>query len=84
MFLLDSMQKRSRRISTMASEQLYVKNQLCVDIYCSIQPRPLTVNFDSGFVNCDPLRLRLRRIGNAIRYSMYPLKDRLTRAFYAE
>ena len=68
----------------MRSEQIDTQNQRGVEVYCSIQPRPLTINLDSGFVYCDPLRLRLRRIGNAVSYSMYPLKDRLVRALNAE
>jgi len=78
------MKKRSRRIGAMSSEQFSVKNQFWVKIYCSIHPTQLTVNFDSSFVNGDPLRLRLRRVGNAVSDLMYPLPDRLMRAFYAE
>lgn len=43
----------------MTSKQLDVKNQLCLGVYCSVQPRPLAIDFDSGLVNCNPLRLRL-------------------------
>jgi hypothetical protein len=83
-FLAETVQKRSRQIGSMASEQLNVENQLCVEVDCSIQPRPLAVDLDSDLVNGDPLRLRLRRVANAIRYAMYPLEDRWMRAFYAE
>ncbi len=50
------MEKRSSRISTMSSKQLDVKNQLCLDVYCSVQPRPFVTDFDSGFVDRNPLR----------------------------
>ena len=50
---------------------------ICFEVYCSVQPRPPAIDFDSGFVYSDPLRLRLRRVRNAVSYSMYPLKDRL-------
>jgi hypothetical protein len=47
-FLAEPIQKRRRRIGAMASEQLHVKNQFCVDVYCSVQPRPLAVqDFES-------------------------------------
>ena len=78
------MEKRSSWIGPVRSEQIDTQDQLGVEVYCSIQPRPLTINFDSGFVYSDPLRLRLRRVGNAVSYSMYPLKDRLMRALNAE
>jgi len=48
------MQECSRWISAMPPEQLHVENQFCVEVYCSIQPRPLTIDFDSGFVDGDP------------------------------
>jgi hypothetical protein len=78
------MQKRSSWIGPVSSEQIDTQNQLAVEVYCSTQPRPLTIDFDSGFVYRDPLRLRLRRVGNAVSYSMYPLKDCLMRPLYAE
>ena len=78
------MQKRSSWIGPVRSEQIDTQNQLGVKVYCSIQPRPLAIDFDSGFVYRDPLRLRLRRVGNAVSYSMYPLKDCLMRALYVE
>ncbi|SEJ18702.1 hypothetical protein SAMN05444271_1292 [Halohasta litchfieldiae] len=78
------MQKRSSWISSVRSEQIDTQYQLGVEVYCSIQPRPLAINFDSSFIYHDPLRLRLRRVRNAVSYSMYPLKDRLMRALYAE
>jgi len=40
--------------------------------------------FDSGFVYSDPLEAKPKRVGNAVSYSMYPLKDRLMRALNAE
>jgi hypothetical protein len=76
------MQKRSRRISTMPSEQLYVENQLSLDVYCSIQPRSLAVNFDSGFVDRDPRRRSRRRVRNAFSQPMYPIPNRTVRPFY--
>ena len=54
MFLAESMQERSRRIGAVSAEQLGVKNQFCVEVYCSVQPRPFAVDFDSGLVNRDP------------------------------
>ena len=56
------MQKRSRRIGATPTKQCDVKNRLCLEDYCSVQPRPLAVDLDSGPVNCDPRRLRLRRV----------------------
>lgn len=38
----------------MVSEQRYVEDELCVDTYCSVQLRPLTVDFDNGLVDRDP------------------------------
>jgi hypothetical protein len=78
------MQKRSSWIGPVSSEQIDTQNQLGVEVYCSIQPRPLTIDFDSSLVYSDPLRLRLRRVGDAVSYSMFPLKDRLMRALNAE
>src|SRR6056297_2010162 len=78
------MQKRRSWIGPMRSEQIDTQNQLGVEVYCSIQPRPLAIDFDSSFVYSDPLRLRLRRVGNAVSDSMYPLKNRLMRALDAE
>ena len=84
MFLGKPMEKRSSRVGTMLSKQLDVKNQLCLDVYCSVQPRPLAIDFDSGFVNRNPLRLRLRRVVTAVSQRMYPLLNRLVGAFNAE
>ena len=84
MFLTESVKESSRWISPVSSEQLYIKNQFCVKVDCSIHPRPLIVNFDSGLVNRDPRRLRRRRVANAICVSVNPLTGRLMRAFYAE
>ncbi len=44
----------------MPSEDIDTENQLGVEVYCSIQPRPLAIDFDSGLAYSDPLRLRLR------------------------
>ncbi len=60
------MEERSSRISPMPSKQFDVKNQLCLDVYCSVQPRQLAVDFDSGLVDRNPLRLRLRRVVTAV------------------
>ncbi len=57
-FLAELLQKRSRRISTMSTKQRNVENQLLLEVYCSIQPRPLAVSLDSGFVDNDPRRRR--------------------------
>ncbi len=65
------MEKCSSRIGTMSSKQLDVKNQLCLDIYCGVQPRPLAIDFDSGLINRNPLRLRLRRVVTAVSKPMY-------------
>jgi len=64
------MEKRSSRISTMSSEQFDVKNQLRLDVYCIVQPRPLAIDFDSSLVDRNPIRLRLRRVvaASASRY----------------
>jgi len=78
------MQKRSSWIGAVRPEQIDTQNQLVVEVYCSIQPRPLAIDFDSGLIYGDPLRLRLRRVGNAVSDSMNPLKNCLMRALYAE
>jgi len=54
MFLLEFLQKRSRWIGAMSPKQRDIEDELRLDVYCSIQPRPLTVNLDSGLVNSDP------------------------------
>ncbi len=41
------MEKRSSRIGTIPSKQLDVKNQLCLDVYCGVQPRPFAIDFDA-------------------------------------
>jgi co-chaperonin GroES (HSP10) len=46
-FLGESMQKRSSWISAVRSEQIDTQNQLGVEVYCSIQSRPLAINFDT-------------------------------------
>jgi len=63
----------------MPSEDIDTENQLGVEVYCSIQSRPLAIDFDNGLAYSDPLRLRLRWVGNVVSYSMYPLKDCLMR-----
>ena len=68
----------------MPLEQLHIKEQFSIEVYCGVQPRPLTVDFDSGLVNRDPLRLRRRRVRDAVGQSVNPLKDRLKRPIYAE
>lgn len=82
-FLTEPVQKRSRRIGAMPTKQHDIKNQLCLSIYCSVQPRPLTINFDSSLIDCDPLRLRLRRVVSAVSQPMNPVPDRSIRAFNA-
>jgi hypothetical protein len=77
-------EKRSRRINPMVLEQRDIKDHFCVTLYCSVQPRPLAVDFDSGLVDRDPPRLRLRWVRHAVSQPMFPLKNRLKRAFYAE
>jgi len=84
MFLAESMQERSRRIGAVATEQLSVKNQFCVEVYCSVQPRPLAVDLDSGPVNSDPCRRSRRRVGNAVSLSMYPIPNSSMRALNAQ
>ncbi len=83
-FLGQSRQKRSCRISAMPIKHFDIKQQFCFGVYCIVHPRPLAVDFDSGFVHCDPRRRCRRRVGDAVRYPMNPLKDRLVRPFYAE
>ncbi len=78
------MEKRSSRIGTMSSKQFDIKNQLRLDVYCSVQPRPLAIDFDSGLVDRNPLRRCLRRVVTAVSQSMYPLPNRLVGAFNAE
>ncbi|SEP11330.1 hypothetical protein SAMN04487948_114117 [Halogranum amylolyticum] len=68
----------------MALEQYDVKNYLCVEVYCSVQPRPLTIKFDSGLVDSDSPRLRLRRVCDTVDQLLYLLGNRLRRAFDAE
>jgi hypothetical protein len=68
----------------MSSEQFDIENQLCLDVYCSIQPRPLAINLDSSLVNRNPLRLRLRRVVTAVSKLMYPLPNRLVSALNAQ
>jgi hypothetical protein len=82
-FLGEVGQKRICWIGTVMTKQRDIENQLCVEVYCSIQPRPLTVNFDSGFVDRDPRRLRRRRVRNAVSNSMYPVPNGPVRAFDA-
>jgi hypothetical protein len=65
-------------------EQRNVENHLCIKVYCSVQPRPLAVDFDSSLVDRNPPRLRRRRVCNAVSQSMYPLENRLKRAIDAE
>jgi hypothetical protein len=43
----------------MSTEQRDVEEQLRVDVDCSIQPRLLAVDLDSGLVDGDPRRLRV-------------------------
>jgi len=83
-FLDETMQKRNRRIGATAAEQRYVKEQFRAEFYCIIQSRLLPADLDSGLVDRDPRRLRQRRGGNAVSHGMYPLKDRLMRAFDTE
>lgn len=79
MFLAKANEERSRRIGAMSSEQRDIENYLRVDVYCSIQLRPLTVNLDSGFVDGDPLRLRLWRVAAAVSQPMHPVPNRAMR-----
>jgi hypothetical protein len=51
------MEKRSRRISPVMLEQRDVKDHFRVEVYCSEQPRPSTIDFDSGLVDRNPPRL---------------------------
>jgi hypothetical protein len=44
-----------------AAERFDVEKQLRIDVYPSKQPGSLTVAPDSGFVDCDPRRLRRHR-----------------------
>jgi hypothetical protein len=83
-FLTESMEERSRRVRPVVAEQVDVKKEFCVDIYCSVWTRPLTVYFDSALVDRDRRRARRRRIENTIGNSMNPLKNRLKRAIYAD
>lgn len=84
MFLTDSVEKRNRRIGSMTLEQRNVKNHFYVEVYCSVQPRTLTVDCDSSLVDRNPLRFRLRRVVTAIRNTIYSLLNSLVRAFNAE
>ncbi|AHZ24012.1 hypothetical protein BM92_19605 (plasmid) [Haloferax mediterranei ATCC 33500] len=84
MFLRESIEKRSSRIGTMPSKQFDVKKQLCLGVYCSVQPRPFAIDFDSGLIDRNPLRLRLRWVVTAVSQPMYPVPDSLMRAFNAE
>ena len=59
-------------------------NQLDADLYCITHPILIAIDFDSGFVYSDPLQLRLGRVGNAVRNSMCPLKNRPMRAVNPE
>jgi hypothetical protein len=83
-FLGEASQERSCWIGAVPSKQHHVENQLCVDVYCSIQPRPLTVDFDSGLANGDPLRLRRRRVRTAVSEPMNPISNLPVRAFNTE
>lgn len=77
MFLTKSMEKRSCWIGAVPSEQSHVKDQLCIEIFDSVQPRSLVVNFDGGLGNCDPRRLHRRRVANAVSDSVNLLAGRL-------
>ncbi len=58
MFLVPSRQKHSRRISGMSIKYFDTEKQFCLDFYCSVYPRPLAIDVDGGFVDCDLRRLR--------------------------
>jgi len=53
-FLTETSEERSRWISAMSSKQLDIENQFCLKVYCGIEPRQLTIDFDGSFVNSDP------------------------------
>jgi hypothetical protein len=55
-FLMEFMQERSCWIGAAASELLCIENHLRVEVYCSVQPRSVTVDLDSGLVYRDPRR----------------------------
>jgi len=58
MFLGQLMQKCSGWIGGSSSKYSDIKNESRVYVYCSVHPRPVTVNLDSDFTNGDPRRLR--------------------------
>ncbi len=76
-FLGQSRQKHSRLISAMPIKHVDSEQQFCFSIYCSVHPKPLAVNLDSGFVYRDPRRRRRRWVGDAVSQPMDPLKNRL-------
>jgi len=71
--LVEFLQKRSCRIGAMSAKQRNVKNQFCVDVYCSVQPRPLAVDLDSGLVDGDPPTASPSRVAFAVSQPMYPV-----------
>jgi hypothetical protein len=83
-FLGDCIEKRSRRIGSISLKHGGVQNQLCVEVYCGVQPRLFAVDHDSGLVDRDPPRLRSRRVATAVSDSMYALVNRLKRGSHAE
>ncbi len=83
-FLGEFMQKRSSRISASPFKQCYIEDEFSVKIYCSIHPRSIAVSPDSGFINRDPPTAALSTVWNAVSQPMYPVSDRLIRAFNAE
>jgi len=56
-FLRETAQECSRRISAVPTKQRDVENQLCVDVDCSIQPGLLVVELDHGLVDGDVIRI---------------------------
>ena len=71
-------------IGAMSSEQFDIENRLSLDVYCSIFPRLLARDFDSGFVNRNSIRLRLKWVVTSIRHSIYLLPNCFMRVLNAE
>lgn len=55
------MQERGCRIGAVSADQLGIENHFRAGVYCSVQPRPLAGDFDSGLVNRDSVNSSVNR-----------------------
>ncbi len=57
-FLCETMEKHSRRISAMMTKRCDIENKCCLGVYCSRHPRSLAVTRDSSLIDSDSRRRR--------------------------